>query len=388
MSAETVSVIIPTYNELENIEQIVDRVLEAFDEAPFTVEVLVMDDSSPDGTGTHAESVYADDSRVRVVHRTENPGLSQAVSEGFSRANGTYCAVIDADLQHPPERLPLLVNELADGADIAIGSRYIDGGRIENWSATRRFVSKGASGITKLTIPSTRDISDPMSGFFAVRRSVLSGIQLEPKGYKILIEILSKCEFEAVAEVPYVFTERERGESKLKASEYQNFAEHALGLSLYSYGYGLSTTPMRLVRAIEFAAVGGTGTFVNMAIFWLLGQALGLHYLVAGAGAFFVAVNWNFVGNWAVTFNRPQRALMEKLLKFYTVSIVGYIVYSGILELLIGQLGVPLMVANIGAIAGSSLINFVATDSYVFEVTDAPSDVYIRGEYDTVRQQQ
>lgn len=370
MRTETASIIIPTYNEAENIEHVVDRILSALEKTKYGIEILVMDDDSPDGTWKKAQEEYQDDSRVHVVRRREQPGLSMAVSEGFIRAAGEFCAVIDADLQHPPERLPSLIDEIAGGADVAIGSRHIEGGGIENWSSSRKVISKGAGYIAELSVPSARNLSDPMSGFFAVRRSVVDGVLLEPRGYKILLELLAKCDVGEIVEVPYVFKERERGESKLTLGEYQNFAEHILGLSLMSHGFGEMRTPMRMVRALEFAAVGGIGTLVNILVFWLLSPVLGVHYLVAGAGAFFAAVNWNFIGNWAITFNRPKAAVMEKMLKFYTVSIIGYLGYSTVLALLVGVVGLPEMVANVGAIISASVINFLGTDGFVFDTDE------------------
>lgn len=375
MKTDTVSVIIPTYNEIENIETVVDRTLETLAETRFDAEVLVMDDDSPDGTWEHAERNYSHDPRVRVARRTERPGLSMAVSEGFLRAKGTFCAVIDADLQHPPERLPALFDALVDGADVAVGSRYVEGGDVENWSASRRVVSRGATALTRLGIPSARNLSDPMSGFFAVRRSIVDSVLLEPRGYKILLEVLAKCDVDEVVEVPYVFRERERGESKLTFAEYQRFAEHVTGLTMMVHGFGERTTPMRMVRAAEFAAVGATGTVVNMIVFWALSSFLGLHYLIAGAGAFFAAVNSNFLGNWAITFNRPRTGVMEKLLKFHTISLVGYFGYSVVLTVLIGLLAFPEMVANVGAIISASVINFVGTDEFVFETDDVQIEI-------------
>lgn len=370
MGEVTASVIIPTYNEIENVEAVVDRTLRALEETEFAVEVLVMDDDSPDRTWEYTAEKYASDSRVRVVRRTEHPGLSMAVSEGFVRATGTFCAVIDADLQHPPERLPMLFDALVDGADVAVGSRYVEGGGIENWSTSRRMVSKSATALTRLGVPTARNLSDPMSGFFAVRRSIVDSALLEPRGYKILLEIFAKCDVDEVVEIPYVFRERERGESKLTLAEYQRFAEHVAGLTMMVHGFGERTTPMRMVRAVEFAAVGAIGTVVNMLVFWFLGSFLGFHYMVAGAGAFFAAVNSNFFGNWGITFNRPRTGILDKLLKFYTISIVGYFGYGVVLAVLVGVLGFPQMIANVGAIVSASVINFVGTDEFVFEADD------------------
>jgi glycosyltransferase involved in cell wall biosynthesis len=224
----SVSIIIPTYNERENIERVVERCRDALDGYRF--EIVVVDDDSPDKTWQLVADSYEDAKTVRIVRRTEESGLATAVSRGFDEASYECCAVIDADLQHPPEKLPELIAAFDDGADIAIGSRHIAGGGVENWSAFRRVVSRGAMAITKLALSPTRGIADPMSGFFAIRRELIDDVALAPTGYKILLEVLMKCEYDEVVEVPYVFTERERGESKLTPDEYFEFLEHVCRL--------------------------------------------------------------------------------------------------------------------------------------------------------------
>lgn len=136
-----ITIVIPTYNEAGTIECVVNRCLETMKESDYRTEILIVDDDSPDDTAQIARDSYATDHRVRVVRRTNDRCLARAVTEGFQRARHEYCAVIDADLQHPPERLPNLLEILEDGADIAIGSRYVSDGGIENWSRYRRFAS-------------------------------------------------------------------------------------------------------------------------------------------------------------------------------------------------------------------------------------------------------
>jgi glycosyltransferase involved in cell wall biosynthesis len=220
----SVSIIIPTYNERENIERVVERCRDAL--AEYRFEIVVVDDDSPDKTWKIVEDTYAGAETVRIVRRTEESGLATAVSRGFDEASHECCAVIDADLQHPPEKLPELIAAFDTGADIVIGSRHVAGGGVANWSRFRRLVSRGAMAIAKLALPPTRGITDPVSGFFAVRREVIDGVALAPTGYKILLEVLLKCDYDHIVEVPYVFTERERGESNLTADEYLDFLEH------------------------------------------------------------------------------------------------------------------------------------------------------------------
>lgn len=239
---QSVSIIIPTYNERENIERVVERCRAALSEYCF--EIVVVDDDSPDKTWKIVEDTYSGAETVRIVRRTEESGLATAVSRGFDEATYELCAVIDADLQHPPEKLPELVAAFDSGVDIVIGSRHIAGGGVENWSRFRRIVSRGAMAIAKLALPPTRGIADPMSGFFAIRRELIDNVALAPTGYKILLEVLMKCEYDRVVEIPYVFTERERGESKLTVEEYWGFLEHVYRLRRNSHANRTRSTPV------------------------------------------------------------------------------------------------------------------------------------------------
>lgn len=357
------SVIIPTYNERKNITTVIERCLSALDGWEF--EIIVVDDDSPDGTWNIAEEAFDSDPRVRVIRRRDERGLATAVVTGFSRARYEYCAVIDADLQHPPETLPDLLTALADGADVAVGSRHAEGGGIEDWSRLRTLVSNGASHIADLFVPDARRVSDPMSGFFALRRDILDDVTLDPAGYKILLEVLTKCSYGTIEEVPYVFREREHGESKLTATQYQRFIEHAIMLAVTSRGLGQVITPRRATRVAEFATVGGIGALVNMGVFMAALSGVD-HPLLAGGIAFLAAVNSNFLGNWAITFDNSQASLIEAWGKFHLVSATGFILYTVFLSASLDVLLLPAFAANIVAIAGSSVFNFAGSEQLAF----------------------
>ena len=219
-----VSVIIPTYNEAECIEETINRCRSALDAHPS--EVLIVDDDSPDRTWQLVRTAYPNAEDVQVIRRVGESGLASAVTRGFEEASHPFCVVMDGDLQHPPERVPDLLAAFDDGIDIVVGSRYTAGAGIENWSSWRRAVSVGAQTIAKVLLPQARGLSDPMSGFFAVRQPVVENVDLSPTGYKILLEVLVKGEYRGVAEVPYEFSARYRGDSKLTTSEYLNFLKH------------------------------------------------------------------------------------------------------------------------------------------------------------------
>lgn len=214
---DKLSIVVPTYNESENLPKLVEsleRVLKGY-----KFEIIVVDDSSPDGTGEVAEKLSRKHGNVKVIHRKGKKGLASAVAEGFNYANADILGVIDADLQHPPENICRMLMEI-HGADVVIASRYVDGGRIEGWSRGRRLISKGASLLARLIFPNVRNIKDPVSGFFLLKRRALEGANLNPIGSKILLEILVKGTYDRVVEVPYVFQERKKGKSKLGFKEY------------------------------------------------------------------------------------------------------------------------------------------------------------------------
>jgi len=226
--AVSISLIVPTYNESDNIVEVLERTREAL--AAVAFEIIVVDDDSPDGTWRLVHERFGDDPRINVVRRTGQRGLAMAVVRGLSEASNEVCAVMDADLQHPPEKLPELLAAFEPGVDLVIASRYVEGGGVKRWSAPRRLVSRAATALAHLALPPTKGVADPLSGFFAVRRAVVEDGPLVPIGYKILLEIISTCDVEGIVEVPYVFTERERGASKLGVGEYLDFVKHVLTL--------------------------------------------------------------------------------------------------------------------------------------------------------------
>jgi dolichol-phosphate mannosyltransferase len=179
-----------------------------------TWELIIVDDGSPDGTADLAES-YADVHPVVVVRRPGKAGLASAVLAGFAKARGDVLVVMDADLSHPPEAVPRLVAAIGDGADLAVGSRYVAGGGTEDWPLKRRIVSRAACLIGNVLVP----IRDCTSGFFAIRKSALEGVKLNPIGFKIGFEVMARGRYRKAVEIPYVFRDRELGKSKFGRRE-------------------------------------------------------------------------------------------------------------------------------------------------------------------------
>ena len=221
-----ISVIIPTYNEKKNITRLIHRIASILKGHDY--ELIVVDDSSSDGTAEAAREL-AKDYPVKVLVRLGKLGLSSAVVEGFKASIGDVIGVIDADLQHPPEHIKQFLMAVSGGSDIVIGSRYVDGSKIEDWNWFKSIVSKGA--IT-LSSPLT-DVKDPTSGYFFLKRSVIENISFNPHGFKILLEILVKGKYNNVKEIPIAFKAREEGESKLGIGEYVSYLR--LLYSLYGF---------------------------------------------------------------------------------------------------------------------------------------------------------
>lgn len=205
--------VIPTLNEAGNIPVLLDRINAALEPLPIEHEIIIVDDDSTDGTARVANEYAAHDPRVRVFVRKGQKGLAGAVIHGWEHTGADLLGVIDADLQHPPEVLPSLIQPILNGADVAIASRYVNGDGVGDWNKLRLFISRCS---TLATAPLQRKVKvkDPLSGFFVVRRECIDNLQLQPEGFKILLEILVKGRINKAVEVPFQFGNRHSGESK------------------------------------------------------------------------------------------------------------------------------------------------------------------------------
>lgn len=211
---ETISLIVPTYNEAENISALVERVSTVYAQHHYDGEIIVVDDNSPDGTWRRVQATgVKKNGNVVLLRRLNKRGLASAVLEGFRISKGTILGVMDADLSHPPERIPDLIEPIIGReADFTIGSRYVAGGKIEEWPWKRRMASRIASMMPR----SFLKVKDPLSGFFFVRRDVIKGVHLNPLGFKIGLEIIAKGRYQNVVEIPIVFRDRKCGKSKIR----------------------------------------------------------------------------------------------------------------------------------------------------------------------------
>lgn len=222
------SIIVPTYNESRNIEELLTRLFAVIKPNYIPYEVLIVDDNSPDGTAQIAEALKSKFD-LRVVKRPRKIGLASAVLNGFKLATGDILCVMDADLSHPPEAVLEMYKAItSQGADIVIGSRRVEGGGATNWPWYRRFISTFAQFLAR---PITK-VNDNTSGFFMIKRSVLENADINPIGFKILLEILAKGNYSKVKELPIVFNDREGGKSKLGAKQVVEYLKQ-LGMIYY-----------------------------------------------------------------------------------------------------------------------------------------------------------
>jgi dolichol-phosphate mannosyltransferase len=361
IAAPVVSVIIPAYREAENLPVIIPRLSEALSNAGLEAEIIVVDDDSGDGT-TEICRELAQQYPVRLETRRNERGLSSAVLHGLRRARGDVLIVMDADLSHPPEKVPALVEALDEAdVDFVLGSRYVPGGSTdEDWGIARWLNSKAA---TLLARPFT-EAADPMAGFFALRRTTFHRAdehhELNPIGYKIGLELIVKCGCQRVREVPIQFSNRLHGSSKLSLREQINYVRHLGRLAEYKLRH--------LPRLLKFGFVGATGSAVDLLAFALV--LLVLPVPAARAVAIWVAMTWNFYWNRRWTFFDSHRhSVLAQYLLFCGACLIGA-VFSwgtsvGLWHLVSFFNAYPMVAAIIGIVVGT-LFNFVASSRFVF----------------------
>jgi dolichol-phosphate mannosyltransferase len=347
-----ISVVIPTYNEAAVIEETLRRAAAALRSAAEDFELVVVDDAGTDGTAERAESL-ASEIPVRVLRRPGRLGLATAVLDGWAIARGEVLGVMDADLQHPPEVLAGLAQAIRkEGADLAIGSRYVPGGGTSDWTWMRRMISRTATHMAATVLPlKLAAAGDPMSGVFLVRASALCDAHLNPLGYKILLEVLAKAHYQKLVEVPYIFQERERGSSKLGARQYLEYLLHLVRLAV---GTG------QLYAGIRYALVAVTGAVIDVGLLCFLVQRGGWPAVAAAPVAIAVALSSNFLGNDFFTFSpsrslEPRRRFLARAFRYGGVCLAGAILNGLVTLVLLSQGADVLVSAAAGVVAGGVL---------------------------------
>ncbi|MBF2018057.1 MAG: glycosyltransferase [Rivularia sp. T60_A2020_040] len=363
------SLVIPTYLEAGNINKIVRTLTSLLDKSiPGDYELIVVDDNSPDGTWEVAASMMSEFPQLRVMRRENERGLSSAVIRGWQNARGRVLGVIDGDLQHPPHILLQLLNAI-EKDDLAVASRHVEGGGVSSWSFIRRLLSRGAQLLGLIILPRVIGrVSDPMSGYFMVRRNCVENITFNPIGYKILLEILGRGRVDKIAEIGYVFCERQDGESKVSWKHYLDYIRHLLRLrfSVETEEKLSQSRGFPIGRFIRFGLVGLSGVFVDMTILYLLSDpntlALPLTRSKIIAGE--IAIFNNFLWNDAWTFadvTMQQKGLKQRFkrfLKFNIICLAGLVINVLVLNLIFNFVISNRYIANLIAIAVATVWNF------------------------------
>jgi dolichol-phosphate mannosyltransferase len=345
------SLVLPTYNEAVNIAVVVEQLVISLDAVPaLTYEIIIVDDDSPDRTWEKALELSRQYPQVRAIRRHGERGLSTAVLRGWQSARGEVFGVMDADLQHPPETAAELWRAMKHGADVAVASRHIDGGGVSNWSIQRRIVSRCAQMIGLVVLPEvTGKVSDPMSGYFMIRRSALEGRELKPLGYKILMEVLARGDVSKISEVPYVFREHPDRASKLSPGVCGQYLEHLARIRI---------DLLKNSSFVRFCIVGASGTLIDTAVLFLLSdpRTLGWGLTRSKIIAAELALTNNFIWNDLWTFGKLAshqsgfRQRLRRFLKFNLLCSVGIILNLIILNIGFNIFHMNRYIANLSAI--------------------------------------
>ncbi len=374
------SVVIPTYKERDNIENVVNILSGLLDQTiPGNYELIVVDDDSPDRTWEVAENLIPDYPQLRVMRRQEERGLSSAVIRGWQAAKGSILGVIDGDLQHPPEVLTQLWQKIEQGADLAVASRHVEGGGVSSWSVIRRFLSRGAQVLGLVILPEVVGrVSDPMSGYFMVRRKAIANTTLNPIGYKILLEVIGRGQIREIGEAGYIFRERTEGESKVTWKQYVDYIQHLIRLRLSTGRIGKMSQKVNFPvgRFLRFGAVGLSGVFVDLTIFHLMRTVINLGLTRSTILSAEVAILNNFLWNDLWTFgdiSRKQtgkRQRFKRFLKFNIVCLAGIIIQTLVVNFLYNNLGMNQYIAKLIAIAVATIWNFWVNLKLSWRVTE------------------
>lgn len=351
------SIVIPTYNEKDNILNLIEKINKELKDNSIRGEIIFIDDNSPDKTGEFLESLKKDYKFIKIIHRKGKLGLSSAVIEGFKIAKSPILCVMDADLSHPPEKIYELYNSIKNNeADLAIGSRYIQGGDIVGWKLHRKILSKGATLLSKIYT----QIKDPMSGFFAIKKSTIENLSLNSKGFKILLEIIIKANCKKIKEIPITFTNRKGGKSKASFKEVSSYLRNLLGYLPYKKSL--------LVEFIKFGLVGLIGVIINLGILYILTEYLGVHYLLSAFIGTSLAVTNNFLLNKVWTFKeKMNHEFLGKYSRFASISIITIILNLILLYFLTEIARVYYITSQFISIVVVSAINFLGNKAWTFK---------------------
>jgi len=372
-----VSIIIPTYNESQNILNVLKSIGDIIPKNILT-EAIVVDDNSPDGTGKIVEDYLKNVKKIAgytidIIHRTTKNGLSSAILSGIQRATGDTIVVMDSDLSHPPKIILKMIETLKQyQCDMVIASRYITGGQINGWNKKRKILSKVATMIAKKGLGVKTN--DPMSGFFAFRKGILKGLNFDAIGFKILLEILVKKRELNIKEIPYTFQNRKFGSSKLDFSTILDYFKSVW--KLYRSKKSEENTEKRssikfFSKAGRFYTVGAIGFAINYLISLMFSGGLTeIWYLHANILGIIASMTFNFVLNKWWTFgdrNFSFKKTMSQYSKFIMFSSFGALIQLGVVFSLVDNYDwIYTTALGIGVLTGA-FSNFILNKKWTFK---------------------
>ena len=376
MRTAEVSIILPTYNESKNIRGMLDHIQKSIPSG-LNVETIVVDDNSPDNTAKIAEDYFSSirektTHTINVIKRKAKDGLSSAILNGIQNASGQTIIVMDSDFSHPPQIIPKLIETLKQTrCDIVIASRYVHGGSIQGWPLKRKLMSKVATSIAKIGLGI--ETNDPMSGFFAFKKNIIDGLKFDAIGYKMLLEILVKTKGVKIQEVPYTFTDRREGSSKLGADTIFDYCKSVW--RLYKYGRTVQKEEKRtsvrfLSKAARFFTVGASGLGVNYLASMLFASNADFWYIHATMIGIALSITSNFVLNKYWTFEDRDFSAKKTILqygKFAGFSSIGALVQLGMVFYLVDQSNLSYPFSLILAVGTAAFGNFLLNKKWTFK---------------------
>jgi dolichol-phosphate mannosyltransferase len=354
------SVVIPTRNEAGNIAPLLSRIEQATKGT--VTEVVFVDDSTDNTPETITKLQDQFSLHVKLVHRPlaqRKNGLGGAVMEGFKVAQAPWVCVMDADLQHPPEMLPKIFKQAENsGSDVVVGSRLSAGGDARSLGFKRTIISQVFAMTTRIAFPQRlKNVTDPLSGFFILRKSKLNLDKLQPDGFKILLEILASHPDLSVSEIPIHFGYRNAGESKASIRETVRYFR-----TLFRLRFAGNQTFMR------FLAVGFSGLLVNSLALALFTEFAAIHYLVSAVIATQVSTLWNFglTETWVFGKRDSDRPFLQRLISFLVINNALLLLRSPIITLMVGRLGVHYLIANLLSLFAMTVLRYFVADKLIW----------------------
>jgi putative flippase GtrA len=357
----SLTVVVPTREEAGNVLEFVRRLERAL---PGDAEIVFVDDSQDETPEVILEARRSAAIPIRLIHRApeqQHDGLSGAVVEGLRVARARHVCVMDADLQHPPELLPQLLRRcVEEDLDLVVASRRCDGGGMDDFGPLRSLLSGISTFAARTLFPRRlRNVNDPMSGFFLLRRDAVKLERLRPHGFKILLELLLRNPGLRVGQVPFRFGTRYAGESKASLRQ---------GLCYLRQLAGLRLGDDKVSRFARFGVVGTSGLVVNMLVLAALASIAGIHYLAAAIIATQASTTWNFLltEGWVFSDRTGRSGVFRRAALFFVMNNAALLLRGPLLFLLVSVAGINYLVSNLVSLLALTLTRFAVADGWIW----------------------